>query len=64
MKTACLILAYIATISANICFVWAGVEFILYLVKDHVFNWWSIWGFLLSIVVTLICVALVTLIHD
>lgn len=40
------VLAY-AGISA--CSIWAIVEFILYLAKDHPFNWWSVWMILICI---------------
>jgi phosphotransferase system glucose/maltose/N-acetylglucosamine-specific IIC component len=29
--------------------IWAIIEFILYLVKDRVFNWWSVWAILICI---------------
>lgn len=31
--------------------IWAMVEFLLYLVKDKPFNWWSVWSILICIVV-------------
>jgi len=36
------ILAFIMGILASVFSVWAIVEFILYLVKDNPFNWWSV----------------------
>ena len=30
-------------IGSAVCPIWAVVEFILYLAKDHPFNWWSLW---------------------
>lgn len=29
--------------------IWAVVEFLIYLVKDKEFNWWSVWSILISI---------------
>lgn len=34
--------------------IWAAVEFALYLFKDHVFNFTSLWALGISIVVTII----------
>lgn len=33
----------IAWVGVAICPIWAIIEFILYLVKDRPFNWWSVW---------------------
>lgn len=35
-----------------ICCVWSVVEFILYLVKDKEFNWWSLWSILICVVIS------------
>ena len=51
-----LIIQWIAVLSANLTFLWAIIEFILYLVKDKPFNWISIWLFLLSILVILVSI--------
>lgn len=48
------ILLYLSVIAANVAAFWAVVEFVLYLVKDHVFNWWSVWTLIISIVLSLI----------
>lgn len=40
------IISYLGTVLSSI---WAIVEFILYLVKDKAFNWWSIWAILICI---------------
>ena len=50
-----LIIQWIAVVSANIAFLWAIIEFILYLVKDKSFNWWSVWYFIISVVIALVC---------
>jgi len=39
--------------SAASC-VWAVVEFILYLVKDKEFNWWSVWMILICGVIAIV----------
>ena len=36
-------LAFIFYFGSCASCVWAIVEFILYLVKDKIFNWWSVW---------------------
>lgn len=54
MKVISLLVAKVlAVIAANIAFVWAVIEFILYLAKDKVFNWWSVWAFVISVVVAI-----------
>lgn len=40
------IIAYAGSIVSCI---WAIVEFLLYLVKDREFNWWSVWSILICI---------------
>ena len=42
-----------AIITANLAFVWAIVEFALYLAKDKEFNWWSVWAFAISVIVAI-----------
>jgi len=44
-------LAYLGAVASSI---WAIVEFILYLVKDKVFNWWSVWMILICAGVALL----------
>ncbi|MHC1774306.1 MAG: hypothetical protein AB9834_02715 [Lentimicrobium sp.] len=46
----------IAVVAANVTFLWGIIEFILYLVKDKAFNWLSVWGFIISIIIALVCV--------
>ena len=53
-----LIVQRIAAVAANITFIWGIVEIALYLVKDKEFNWWSVWSFIISAVVTLACFCL------
>ena len=55
-----LIFKIIGFLGAWITPIWAIVEFILYLVKDREFNWWSVWLFLVSIVFILVALALET----
>lgn len=45
-----LILTIVSYIGIGISMVWAIVEFILYLVKDKEFNWWSVWLTIIFIV--------------
>ena len=55
MKVISLLVAQVlAVITANVAFVWAIIEFILYLAKDKVFNWWSVWAFVISVVVAIV----------
>lgn len=50
MKTITLLIAKIVTsAAASLSLVWAVIEFILYLVKDKPFNWWSVWVFFTSV---------------
>lgn len=57
MKVISLLVAKVlAIITANVAFVWAIIEFILYLVKDKEFNWWSVWAFVISVVVAIVLV--------
>ena len=51
-----LIIQWIAVVAANVTFLWGIIEFILYLIKDKAFNWWSVWGFIISVVIALVCV--------
>jgi uncharacterized membrane protein (DUF106 family) len=50
------ILTVAAYLGATISSIWAVVEFILYLVKDRPFNWWSVWIFITCIVLALFVV--------
>jgi uncharacterized membrane protein len=43
------LLALIAYVGSTISCIWSLVEFILYLVKDKPFNWWSVWSILIFI---------------
>ncbi len=55
MKVISLMVAQVLTvIIANATFVWAIIEFILFLAKDKEFNWWSVWFFVISAVVAII----------
>lgn len=51
MKTlSSIALVVVASIAASVTGVWAIVAFILYLVKDIPFNWWSVWAFVISLI--------------
>ena len=52
-KNSLLVVKVLAVIVSNLSFFWAIIEFLLYLFKDKVFNWWSVWVFSISIVVAL-----------
>lgn len=41
------ILGVTAYLGATASGIWAIVEFVLYLVKDKEFNWWSVWMILI-----------------
>ena len=41
------ILTFVAYLGSVVSCIWAVIEFILYLVKDTVFNWWSVWSILM-----------------
>lgn len=49
-----IVLQIIAVIAANVTFIWAIIEFILYIAKDKVFNWWSVWGFVISTLIAIV----------
>lgn len=49
-----IILQIFAVVTANVSFVWAIVGFILYLVKDTPFHWWSVYTFIISIIAIVI----------
>lgn len=44
-----MLLFYVATIATAL---WCVVEFILYLVKDLPFNWWSLWLFIIFLILS------------
>ena len=48
-----LIVTILSRVTATVSTVWLVVEFILHLVKDKEFNWWSIWVFVLSLMVAI-----------
>lgn len=48
----------VAYVGIPLSSIWAIVGFILYLVKDTPFNWWSIWSFLICIFMFLVNIAL------
>ncbi len=41
----------IALTSLKITALWSAIEFVIYLFKDIPFNWWSLWGFIISVIV-------------
>lgn len=46
------VIAIVGYIGICVCSIWAIVSFIIYLVKDIPFNWWSVWTFLICCFVT------------
>ena len=42
------VLTFISRIACAISVIWIIVEFLIYLVKDKPFNWWSVWAMLIS----------------
>lgn len=57
-----LIGSVIAYLSAAGLGIWVIVEFILYLVKDRPFNWWSLWSLIICIIVILIALIILAMI--
>lgn len=51
----------LAIISINVSFMWIVVEFILYLVKDDEFNWWSVYTLIISLLIVIVIMILATL---
>lgn len=43
-------LALVSYFGITISIIWAFVEFVLHLVKDKEFNWWSVWMILICII--------------
>lgn len=63
MKTIILLIGqWISVIAAHVAFLWCIIEFILYLAKDKEFNWNSVWMFIISVVIFLICLILLLII--
>ena len=52
-----MILAYIGIVLSP---AWALIEFILYLVKDRPFNWWSVWTVFICIAWLIFCIIAVS----
>ena len=42
------VLTFISRIACAVSVIWIIVEFLIYLVKDKPFNWWSVWAMLIS----------------
>lgn len=60
-------LTILSYISIGICSIWTIVSFLIYLVKDIPFNWWSLWSIIISIVVMTVSIILTVVfktIHD
>jgi|SRR6188508_176488 len=53
-----LIITILSYISIGICSIWSIVSFLIYLVKDIPFNWWSLWSIIISIVVMIVSLVL------
>jgi uncharacterized membrane protein YbhN (UPF0104 family) len=52
------IIALVSYLAACASCIWALVEFILYLVKDRPFNWWSVWTIIICGVFALVMVVI------
>ncbi len=46
----------IAYIGCVISCIWAVVEFILYLGKDKIFNWWSVWMIVIFAILSMVMI--------
>lgn len=53
-------LILLSRIGAILSVIWAVVEFILYLAKDKVFNWWCIWTLIICVLLPIV-VSVITL---
>lgn len=63
MKTKILLATNVLSITIAIFFaLWAAIEFVIYLVKDIPFNWWSVWIILICLGVYIIT-AIIAIIH-
>jgi undecaprenyl pyrophosphate phosphatase UppP len=53
-----LLIKILSILTINVSAIWAVVSFLIYLVKDKEFNWWSIWLIIIGFVVffCVICV--------
>jgi len=45
-----LVISFIGNLSA----IWTAIEFLLYLFKEHQFNWWSVYILVTSLVLALL----------
>ena len=54
MKTTFYISTLILVIASKLSILWALIEFILYLVNKTPFNWWSIYSFVISVVLAIL----------
>lgn len=57
-------LTIISYFGGAISFIWAIVEFILYLVKDKEFNWWSVWCIIIFSVLSILFFILSTIVYS
>lgn len=48
------LISIVAKIGASLSCIWAIIEFILYLVKDRPFNWWSVWSIIICTITTIV----------
>ena len=54
MKLLITFIAILSGFSTYGCGIWAIIEFILYLAEDIPFNWWSIYTYIISLIVAII----------
>ncbi len=52
----------LSIVSTYVTPIWAVVEFILYLVKDKPFNWWSVYLFIISVALLISCVFIMAIV--
>jgi phosphotransferase system glucose/maltose/N-acetylglucosamine-specific IIC component len=50
-----LIIQWIAVAGTNITFLWGIIEYILCRHEEKEFNWWSVWSFIICVIVALLC---------
>lgn len=53
-------LILLSRIGAILSVIWAVLEFILYIAKDKVFNWWCIWTLIICVLLPIV-VSVITL---
>lgn len=48
------VISFFSYLANLLCFIWGIVEFCLYLFKNHEFNWWSLYSWIISALLAVI----------